>query len=173
MPAKEACPSLPAGCGRDGRRRMAALVNSRAAARLLGSASLRGDAVGRRGASSHADLFWARMRDESGRAEGARVCARRRGAREHRRVIGGSRQAPEYTLHAATTARPTAGRFRSIPRDPHAMEAGAARRRRGRGRAAAPGSLAGLPLSTGGGPKGENVRRRESRPSRRSTVCAA
>jgi hypothetical protein len=129
MPAKEACPSLPAGCGRDGRRRMAALVNSRAAARLLGSASLRGDAVGRRGASSHADLFWARMRDESGRAEGARVCARRRGAREHRRVIGGSRQAPEYTLHAATTARPTAGRFRSIPRDPHAMEAGAARLR--------------------------------------------
>ena len=75
MPAKEACPSLPAGCGRDGRRRMAALVNSRAAARLLGSASLRGDAVGRRGASSHADLFWARMRDESGRAEGARVCS--------------------------------------------------------------------------------------------------
>jgi hypothetical protein len=44
------------GCGRDGRRRMAALVNSRAAVRLLGSASLRGDAVGRRGASSHVDL---------------------------------------------------------------------------------------------------------------------
>jgi hypothetical protein len=39
---------------------MAALVNSRAAVRLLGSASLRGDAVGRRGASSHADLFRAR-----------------------------------------------------------------------------------------------------------------
>jgi hypothetical protein len=39
---------------------MTALVNSRAAVRLLGSASLRGDAVGRRGASSHADLFWAK-----------------------------------------------------------------------------------------------------------------
>jgi hypothetical protein len=54
------------GCGRDGRRRMTALVNSRAAVRLLGSASLRGDAVGRHGASSHADLFWARRRGPSG-----------------------------------------------------------------------------------------------------------
>jgi hypothetical protein len=35
------------------------------------------------------------MRGESGRAEGARVGARRRGAREHRRVIGSSQQTPE------------------------------------------------------------------------------
>ena len=51
------------GCGRDRRRRMTALVNIRAAVRLLGSASLRGDAVGSRGASSHADLFRARLRE--------------------------------------------------------------------------------------------------------------
>ena len=58
---------------------MTALVNGRDATRLtLGSNSLRGDAVGSRGASSHARLFWAGMRGESGCAEGARVGARRR-----------------------------------------------------------------------------------------------
>jgi hypothetical protein len=66
------------GCGRDGRRRMAVPVISRDATRLLGSTSLRGEAVGSRGASSHARLFWAGMRGESGCAEGARVGARRR-----------------------------------------------------------------------------------------------
>ena len=45
---------------RDGRRCMTTLVNRRATVRLLGSASRSGDAVGRRGAYSHADLFWAK-----------------------------------------------------------------------------------------------------------------
>ena len=88
------------GGGRDGRRRMAALVNNRAAVRLFGSASLRGDAVGCRGASSHADLFWARMRGEGGRATarggraaavGARRSAWRAGAEMC--VVRGSRDA--------------------------------------------------------------------------------
>ena len=48
------------GCGRDGRRRMTALVNNWEAVRLLSSASLRGDAEGRRWASSHTHLFWAK-----------------------------------------------------------------------------------------------------------------
>ena len=91
------------GCGRDGRRRMAALVNSRDATRLLGSTSLRRNAVGSRGASSHAHLFWARMRGESGCAEGAHG--------------------------VVATARPTTRRLQSIPCDPHAMEAGTARLR--------------------------------------------
>ena len=45
------------GCGRDGRRSMAVLVNSRDATRLLGSTSMRGEAVGSRGATSQASLF--------------------------------------------------------------------------------------------------------------------
>jgi len=54
------------GCGRDGRRRMTALVNGRDATRLtLGSNSLRGDAVGSRGASSHAHLRRVRQQDAS------------------------------------------------------------------------------------------------------------
>jgi hypothetical protein len=36
---------------------------------------------------------------------------------------------PEYALRAAAAARPTTRRFQSIPRDPHAMEAGTARLR--------------------------------------------
>jgi len=43
--------------------------------RLLGSTSLLGEAVGSRGASSHARLFWAGTRGESRCAEGARVGA--------------------------------------------------------------------------------------------------
>jgi hypothetical protein len=54
---------------------MAVLVNSRDAPRLLGSTSLLGEAVGSRGASSHARLFWAGTRGESRCAEGARVGA--------------------------------------------------------------------------------------------------
>jgi len=40
-----------------------------------------------------------------------------------------SQQTPESALRAAAAARPTTGRFQSIPRDPHAMEAGTARLR--------------------------------------------
>jgi hypothetical protein len=39
------------------------------------------------------------------------------------------RRTPESVLRAAAAARPTARRFQSIPRDPHAMEAGTARLR--------------------------------------------
>jgi hypothetical protein len=102
------------GGGRDGRRRMAALVNNRAAVRLFGSASLRGDAVGCRGASSHADLFWARMRGEGGRAtarggRAAAVGARRsawragaemcvaRGSRDARSAAANNHQSLPFT----------------------------------------------------------------------------
>jgi hypothetical protein len=76
------------GCGRDGRRRMTALVDGRATVRLLGSASRRRDAVGRRGASSRADLFWAKCSAQGVapiapvrhlRPADAGVCASRRG----------------------------------------------------------------------------------------------
>ena len=118
---------------------MSALVSGRAAVRVLGSASMRRDAVDRRGTSCRADLFWAKVRNESRSAEGAprgaprgragrraaarggqsaAVDTRRRGAQEQRRVIDNNQQPPESTLHAATTARPTTRRFQSIPRDP-------------------------------------------------------
>ena len=116
MPAKEACPSLPAGCGRDGRRRMAALVNSRAAVRLLGSASLRGDAVGRRGAQ----IYF------------GRGCAVRAGAPRGRgsaRGVAARGSTDERSAAANKHQSPTTRRFQSIPRDPHAMEAGTARLR--------------------------------------------
>jgi hypothetical protein len=68
--------------------------------------------VGSRGASSHshADLFWARMRGESGRAEGARVGARRRG-----NGTSDNKTLPEYSPrpacdgggHRATAGTPT------------------------------------------------------------------
>jgi hypothetical protein len=70
--------ALEAGALRSGAAGMGCgAVNSRDATRLLGSTSLRGEAVGSRGASSHARLFWAGMRGESG-CEGTRVGARRR-----------------------------------------------------------------------------------------------
>ena len=59
----------------------------------------------------------------------ARVDERRRCAREPGRVVGGGQQTPEFALRAAAAARPTTRRFQSIPRDPHAMEAGTARLR--------------------------------------------
>ena len=68
--------------------------------------------MGSRGASSHshADLFWARMRGESGRAEGARVGARRRG-----NGTSDNKTLPEYSPrpacdgggHRATAGTPT------------------------------------------------------------------
>jgi hypothetical protein len=79
---------------------MAALVNTRAAVRLLGSASLRGDAVGRRGLT---DLSWASMRGESGRTGGARG-ARRRVARGGAPLREGD-GVPRSALGAARGAR--------------------------------------------------------------------
>jgi len=107
------------------RRRVAALVSGRGAAGLLGSGSLRGDAVGGRGASCHARLLW---------------CAARAGAPGGRGSAHG----------VVAAARPTAGRLQSIPRSPHAMQAGAARlpktaRRRGRRAPARPRRLQRLP----------------------------
>ena len=93
--AAHACVSQWPVCGpcprrRDGRRRIASQQPGCGPPPRLGFA-----VRGRCGPSRGADLFWARMRGESGRAEGARVGARRRGAREHRRAIGSSQQTPE------------------------------------------------------------------------------
>jgi hypothetical protein len=97
------------GCGRGGRRRMAALVGGRAAVRLLGSASLRRGDVGRRGASSRAGLFWAKCSgsDVTPMAPichlppaDAGVCTSRPSA-----ICG--RMTQESVLRAEATARPT------------------------------------------------------------------
>jgi hypothetical protein len=61
------------GCGRDGRQRMTALGNIRATVRLLCSVLQCGDVVVSRGASSHADLFWAKC-SAQGVASIAPVC---------------------------------------------------------------------------------------------------
>jgi hypothetical protein len=82
------------------RLRMTALVNSWAVVRLLGSASLRGDAVGSRWVSSHADLFWATSRERVSRGGAQGTLQGRAGGVPASRSGGGasdSKTLPEYS----------------------------------------------------------------------------
>ena len=122
------------GGGRGGRLRVAALAGGRAAVRVLGSASLRAGAVGRRRAPSGSDLFpsgavagagGARVRVAAvGAAWRPCVASRLRSllfARQRRRV---RQQDTSRGFSTKCSAHSTSdsNTLPEYPRDPHAME---------------------------------------------------
>ena len=125
--AAHSCASQWPGCGPCPRLGFAARGRCGLSRGVLSRRSILGEDARRGGARHCARGTGCRGRRAAQRvARGSRDV---RGAREQRRKIGSSQQPPESTLHTETTARPTTRRFQSIPRNPHAMEAGTTRLR--------------------------------------------
>ena len=102
------------GGGRDGRLRVAALAGGRAAVRVLGWASPRAGAVGRRRASSRVGSISVQ---NGGWGEGRRRrrwSACRESDDRHGLASMNGLQLTESVLRAAAAARPTAGLFQRI-----------------------------------------------------------